>query len=240
MHPDDLRKGKTVMDAGPSRSQPPPPQRSLSSPTKAVPSPTARPTFAPLIAHTASNPSLSLPRSPRVSSKSPPGSRQNSLRGQTQLTESQKELQKYTEKDDENYEDMFDEKPDHGSLSQSIFQCCPRLKNRAASLSRQSLQLMKRSNKSWTSDREDTHDPFAEIDDDFSLGEDDMEAQLLRDKRATLCGNVNRIVDLFEPSTPHTSLREACDELVSHSVEWLLFLLTGISWGCLKVHQRWV
>ena len=74
--------------------------------------------------------------------------------------------------------------------------------------------MTKRPNQSWSADDED-HDPFAEIEDDFSAGEDDLEAQLLRDKRATLSASVNRLVDTFEPNTASTGLQDACDELVS-------------------------
>ena len=96
--------------------------------------------------------------------------------------------------------------------------------------------MTQRSNRSWSMD-DDDHDPFAEIEDDFSAGEDDLEAQLLRDKRATLCSNVNRIIDVFEPSTPPAELQQACDELVSFqlcvSSSWLC------SWPCLMYHRRW-
>ena len=78
----------------------------------------------------------------------------------------------------------------------------------------QSLQLTKRSNHSWMTE-EDEMDPFAEIDEDFSVGEDDLEQQLLRDKKATLCEAINRIIDVLEPSTSPTDLRTACDDLVS-------------------------
>lgn len=80
---------------------------------------------------------------------------------------------------------------------------------------RQSLQIPKRNTSTWSSDQDDAADPFAEIDDDFSLGEDDLESQILRDKRATLCSSITRIIDLLEPSTASDQLKEACDELVS-------------------------
>ena len=82
-------------------------------------------------------------------------------------------------------------------------------------LNRESLQLTRRSNRSWTSEQDEAHDPFAEIDEDFSLGEDDLEAQLLRDKRATMCANVTRIVDQLEPTTASSILKHACDELLT-------------------------
>jgi hypothetical protein len=51
---------------------------------------------------------LSLPQSPRVLSKSPPNSRQNSLKNRAEFSESQLELHKYTENDEDDYEDIFD------------------------------------------------------------------------------------------------------------------------------------
>lgn len=41
-----------------------------------------------------------------------------------------------------------------------------------------------------------------------------MEAQLLRDKRATLCASVSKVVGQLEPSTPLSTLKTVCDELV--------------------------
>jgi len=61
------------------------------------------------------SPSLPLPQSPKIT-KSPPGSRQGSLRAKSELSESQRELQKYTEDEEEDYDDMFeqDDKPSAG------------------------------------------------------------------------------------------------------------------------------
>ena len=82
----------------------------------------------------------------------------------------------------------------------------------------QSLQLTRRSNKlGHLGDEEDddSHDPFAEIGDDFNGDADDLETNLLRDKWATICANISRLVDLLQPSTSATSLIVACDDLVS-------------------------
>jgi hypothetical protein len=82
----------------------------------------------------------------------------------------------------------------------------------------QSLQLTKRSNRSWREadvDDEDVLDPFAEIDDDFSGDADDLEANLLRDKRATLCASVADIIEVLQPGRGQEELKNACDELVS-------------------------
>jgi hypothetical protein len=103
---------------------------------------------------------------------------------------------------------------------------------------RQSLQIPKRNTETWSSDQDELADPFAEIDDDFSLGEDDLESQLLRDKRATLCSSVGRIVDLLEPSTPSNQLKEACDELVS--CRTVAIGPADNSWGSFTDRRTWV
>ncbi|ORX40201.1 hypothetical protein BD324DRAFT_644621 [Kockovaella imperatae] len=208
LHPDDLQsvkklhssltprpgisKAQIASATVTARSMPPPPlppQRSQSTPSKIKTTPA---TLSP------STSGLSSTQSPRPA-LSPMGSRQNSLRSKADLTESQKELAKYTEMDDENYEDMFDASQVHSTLGKSTTN---------------SLQMVKRANHSWSTD-DDDHDPFAEIEDDFSGGEDNLEVQLLRDKKATLCASVNRIVDVLEPSTPASDLQQACDELLA-------------------------
>ena len=76
------------------------------------------------------------------------------------------------------------------------------------------MQLTTRlSNRSWLGDEDiDEEDPFAEIDEGFD--EDDLEANLQRDKYARLCNNVNQLIDELTPSAPDFQLREACDHLV--------------------------
>lgn len=85
----------------------------------------------------------------------------------------------------------------------------------APSSSTQTLQLnTRRSNKSWLGDDDgDEEDPFAEIEDNFD--EADLEANLLRDKKATLCASVSRLVEQLQPSAPSFALRDTSDELVS-------------------------
>nr|XP_019045791.1 STE/STE11/CDC15 protein kinase [Kwoniella bestiolae CBS 10118]OCF24721.1 STE/STE11/CDC15 protein kinase [Kwoniella bestiolae CBS 10118] len=179
MHPDDIHKV-------PLSPIPSAPQRSLSTPFK---------------------PSLPVPitPSPRTQARSPPSSRQSSLRGKNtpgtaaDNSESLVELNKYMEKD-EGYDDIFEGvQPSQASGSK---------------LHTQSLQLTRRSNVSWASDEADEEqDPFAEIEDDFVT--EDLEAILLRDKRATLHANVNKLVEDLTPSTPHGVLKDGCDELLS-------------------------
>ncbi len=96
--------------------------------------------------------------------------------------------------------------------------------------STKSLQLTRRSSKSWLGDDEgDSYDPFVDIGDDFSGDADDLQANLIRDKRATLFANINRIIDLLQPSTPSAILIAACDELVGLTEERLILPLTR---GC--------
>ncbi|KAL7423239.1 Protein kinase of the Mitotic Exit Network [Cryptotrichosporon argae] len=188
MHPDDLRKIGTLSPApktisASASASAPAPVRSMSTPL--------RPAAAPLM-----SPSLSVPASPRPT-RSPPGSRQNSMRGRRDTPDSVLELQKYSEKDEDDFSDMFDvgTQPVLGG-------------------SRDTLQLTRRSNRSWQEDEEDDDaDPFAEINDDFDA--EDLEANILRDKRATLCASVNRVVDQMQVDTPQATLRTVCDELLS-------------------------
>ncbi|KAI0247582.1 hypothetical protein BJV78DRAFT_906498 [Lactifluus subvellereus] len=108
------------------------------------------------------------------------------------------EFNKYAEDDDEDYDDVFG-KPNGSSLDHPI----------------QTLQLNTRlSNKSWLGDEDtDEEDPFAEIDEGFA--EDDLEANLQRDKYARLTTAVNLLIDELTPSAPDFQLRDACDQLLS-------------------------
>lgn len=112
-------------------------------------------------------------------------------------TPSQTEFEKYTEEDDEDYEDVFG-----------------KLNGMTSDQPIDALQLNTRlSNKSWLGDISDDEDPFAEIDEGFS--EDDLEANLQRDKYARLCNLVNQLIDELTPSAPDFQLRAACDQLLS-------------------------
>nr|WVH01951.1 cytokinesis protein [Naematelia aurantialba] len=187
LHPNDLRKLSTTTAPAPI---PPIPVRSLSAPNKT----------SPAIPPVSSSASLGPPRSPRPPIRSPPGSRQNSLRNKAELTESQRGLQKYTETENEDYSDMFDAEGDPTTLG---------------ARSTSSLQLTRRTNRSWDESENDQQDPFAEIDDDYVGDAEDLEANLLRDKKATLCANVGKNVDLLVPGSSSEALVKACDELLA-------------------------
>ncbi|EEB93559.1 hypothetical protein MPER_07763 [Moniliophthora perniciosa FA553] len=119
-------------------------------------------------------------------------------RAETRRLQSAAEFGKYTEDDDEDYEDVFG-KP-NGTASEHPMEA---------------LKLNTRlSNRSWLGDEDsDEEDPFAEIDEGFS--EDDLEANLQRDKYARLCNQVNSLIDELTPSAPDFQLRDACDQLAS-------------------------
>ena len=66
-------------------------------------------------------------------------------------------------------------------------------------------------------------DSTCKIDEGFS--EDDLEANLQRDKHARLTNAVNQLVDELSPSAPDFQLRDACDQLVSMPFLSTLLLL---------------
>ncbi|KDQ11479.1 hypothetical protein BOTBODRAFT_177313 [Botryobasidium botryosum FD-172 SS1] len=108
----------------------------------------------------------------------------------------QSDFERYTEDEDEDYEDVFG-KP-NGTAAEHVMQ---------------TLQLNTRlSNKSWLGDEDsDEEDPFAEIDEGFA--ENDLETNLYRDKHARLCASVNQFIEELRPGGPDFVLREACDQL---------------------------
>ncbi|GJJ15641.1 hypothetical protein Clacol_009919 [Clathrus columnatus] len=127
------------------------------------------------------------------------------------------DLERYTEAEDEDYEDVF-AKP-NGSGKEIGF--TQRVDNDVLLVLEQpeTLQLTTRlSNKSWLGDEmSDEEDPFAEIDEGFA--EDDLETNLVRDKHARLCATVNRLVEELVPSSPDYALRDACDQLLGIIIE---------------------
>jgi len=50
------------------------------------------------------------------------------------------------------------------------------------------------------------------IEEEFA--EDDLDANLQRDKHARLCATVNQLVEELVPNAPDYALRETCDQLV--------------------------
>ncbi|KAF8194145.1 hypothetical protein BJ912DRAFT_1021429 [Pholiota molesta] len=114
----------------------------------------------------------------------------------------QAEFGKYAEDDEEDYEDVFG-KVNATSMEQPL----------------QTLQLNTRlSDKSWLGDDWNEEDPLQRyIDEGFS--EDDLEANLQRDKYARLTNTVNQLIDELTPSAPDFQLRDACDQLLNIMAE---------------------
>lgn len=67
-----------------------------------------------------------------------------------------------------------------------------------------------------------------QIDEGFA--EDDLEANLQRDKHARLTTAVNQLIDELTPSAPDFQLRDACDQIVSSTIS--SSLLVHLSWPC--------
>jgi hypothetical protein len=66
-----------------------------------------------------------------------------------------------------------------------------------------------------------------QIDEGFA--EDDLEANLQRDKYARLTSAVNELIDELTPAAPDFQLRDACDQLVSSSSRYTLSPVDGMS-----------
>ncbi|RPD56118.1 kinase-like protein [Lentinus tigrinus ALCF2SS1-7] len=168
--------------------------------------PSPGPMTAPLpgLTHRRSRPSLSIisagpasgPSSARAHSRSSSFVGNDSF-GREQARRLQTDFDKYAEDDDEDYEDVFGKA--NGTSSQPM----------------QTLQLNTRlSNKSWGfGDDDDEEDPFAEIDEGYA--EEDLEANLQRDKYARLSNTVTQLIDELTPSAPDFQLRDACDQLLN-------------------------
>ncbi|KDR82414.1 hypothetical protein GALMADRAFT_220413 [Galerina marginata CBS 339.88] len=188
-HPDDIKTIGLTAAAGPAP---------LSAPLPSLSRKPSRPSINPLGSlgptsgsHTRSGSLVSAPL----------GSSGSFGRDEAKKLQNQAEFGKYTEDDEEDYEDVFG-KPNASSTGQPM----------------QTLQLNTRlSDKSWLGDDWNEEDPFAEIDEGFS--EEDLESNLQRDKYARLCNTVNQLIDELTPSAPDFQLREACDQLLSIMTE---------------------
>lgn len=122
MHPDDLRKLR-ITESLPA----PIPQRIPSAlPHPVTPITPATPSRAQsarsAVPSGIASPGLIPPQSPKPPMKSPPSSRQNSLRSR-EPSESQLELQKYTEEEDEDYSDMFEGQQGQETIGELVFDC---------------------------------------------------------------------------------------------------------------------
>lgn len=153
---------------------------------------------------------LTIPQKKQILPKrpSPPSSLRSHSRSQsntsasiTASTEQDRkasDLAKYSEADDENFDDVFGKAP-------------PLTPGESG----QTLQLTtKLSNKSWLGDDfPDDEDPFAQIEDDFA--ENDLESNLIRDRHARLCVMVNDLVNQLEAGQNDNKLNEVIDKLLN-------------------------
>ncbi|KAF9483361.1 hypothetical protein BDN70DRAFT_873858 [Pholiota conissans] len=196
-HPDDIKTIGLTAAAGPGP---------LSAPLPGLTRKPSRPSISPLNSigptsglHSRSGSMTSVPIAGGGS-----GSGSGSFgRNEAKKAANQAEFGKYAEDDEEDYEDVFG-KVNATSTEQP--------------LNLQTLQLNTRlSDKSWLGDDWNEEDPFAEIDEGFS--EDDLEANLQRDKYARLTNTVNQLIDELTPSAPDFQLRDACDQLLNIMTE---------------------
>ncbi|KLO16806.1 kinase-like protein [Schizopora paradoxa] len=173
------------------------------------PGPRSAPLLEPQISKHARPPLTPLPGKQPTSSSSRSHSRSASLAGGSfgkaegaRIPSNPSEFEKFTEEPDEDYDDVF------GKVNNTEYEQGP-----------QTLQLNTRlSDKSWLGDEDfDEEDPFAEIDEGFS--EEDLDANLQRDKHARLCSTVGQIIDELTPTTPDFQIREACDQLLGILVD---------------------
>ena len=83
-------------------------------------------------------------------------------------------------------------------------------------------------------------------DEDFV--EDDLEANLQRDKYARLTSTISQLIDELTPSAPDFQLRDACDQLVcvrrslgvfvADDTTYVRFMASTISWGSCPTRLR--
>lgn len=67
---------------------------------------------------------------------------------------------------------------------------------------------------------------FVQIEEEF--GEEDLDANLQRDKHARLCATVNQLVEELVPNAPDYALREICDQLVRYDIPEPKIKLTDV------------
>ncbi|KAF8957280.1 hypothetical protein BDZ97DRAFT_1924766 [Flammula alnicola] len=188
-HPDDIKTIGLAAAAGPGP---------VSAPLPGLSRKASRPSISPLGSLGPSSGSHS--RSASLAS-APIANAGSFGRAEAKKAQNQAEFGKYAEDDEEDYEDVFG-KVNATSMEHPM----------------PTLQLNTRlSDKSWLGDDWNEEDPFAEIDEGFS--EDDLEANLQRDKYARLTNTVNQLIDELTPSAPDFQLRDACDQLLNIMTE---------------------
>lgn len=166
--------------------------------------------------------------------RSSPSSRSSSLRNKAKVGEEvEEQIKKYTENEEENYEDIFGGANKTFSSSQEVplkLVLLPSHPLSSSSALRNGSGGGRGSSEggiSFTdphshinfdypeSDEEDMLDPFAEIEDEFDTAED-LEKKLMRDKKVMMQGKVSKLVDeLMVGGVGGGGLRGVCDDLVS-------------------------
>jgi hypothetical protein len=61
------------------------------------------------------------------------------------------------------------------------------------------------------------HSDYSVVKIEEEFAEEDLDANLQRDKQARLCATVNQLVEELVPNAPDYELRETCDQLVRYS-----------------------
>lgn len=164
--------------------------------------------------------------------RSSPSSRSSSLRNKAKVGEEvEEQIKKYTENEEENYEDIFGGANKTFSSSQEVplkLVLLPSHPLSSSSALRNGGGGGRGSSEggiSFTdphshinfdypeSDEEDMLDPFAEIEDEFDTAED-LEKKLMRDKKVMMQGKVSKLVDeLMIGGVGGGGLRGVCDDL---------------------------
>lgn len=178
------------------------------------------------------------PLSQGAPNQSPPSFRSKSLRSKARIGEEvEEQIKKYTEDEDEDYDDIFGGSnkacsllqvplklsllPPHSLSSSST------LRGGAGgggggrgagaeggSISISDPQFSYPNFDYPDSDEEDMSDPFAEIEDEFDTAED-LEKKLMRDKKVMMQGKVSKLVDeLMIGGAAGGGLRMVCDDLL--------------------------
>ncbi|OXG28291.1 STE-group protein kinase [Cryptococcus neoformans Ze90-1] len=164
--------------------------------------------------------------------RSPPSSRSSSLRNKAKVGEEVEEhIKKYTENEEEDYEDIFGDAnktcPSSQEMPLKLILLPPHPLSSSSALRNGSgggrgigeggisfSDLHSHINFDYPdSDEDDMIDPFAEIEDEFDTAED-LEKKLMRDKKVMMQGKVSKLVDeLMVGGVGGGGLRGVCDDL---------------------------
>lgn len=199
LHPDDLRRALR-----PKASKTPP--RSISTPKEPTPS-VAIPHTAPVSFSTSARSAAVL-----RNHSTPSSDRFEKTQADGETAEG---LLKYSEDAEDDWADVLDGHPSvKGECKMDLTgMWLNAMPDQSDTLS---LRLTSRTNRSWQDPNSlEDIDPFASMDDELDV-EEDIEAQLLRDRKATLQADVTRLVEKLAPGA--ADLGQTCDEIVRSRV----------------------